>query len=212
MAEFNSTTFGTISGRHGSAVAITSQSGKSFLRVFKAPSDPKSEKQVSQRTKFAFLVAFLGCMRQLLNITFKGKGGYNRAFALAMKAAVTGVAPDFSIDFSQLVLSEGSLTPAKAVTATKTADNTIKADWNISNISAKTSGGANANEKVNLVLYNETAKEAIFTENVAERIAGTAEVLCPDYWAGETVHCWIYFSRADGKLNSNSQYISAVIL
>ena len=54
MAKFNSTTFGTISGRHGSAVAATQKNGTSYLRVFRAPSDPKTAKQVNQRAKFGF--------------------------------------------------------------------------------------------------------------------------------------------------------------
>lgn len=212
MAEFNSSTFGTISGRHGSAVATTTKGGKSILKVFRQSVDAKTEKQLAQRTKFAFLVAFLSCMRDLLNITFKSKGGYNYGFALAMKKAITGLAPNFSIDYSQLYFSEGSLTPPKELSATKSTASTVKVDWNISNISNLVSGGAKANEGVNLILYNDTSKEAMLTENVVERIAGSAEVVCPDYWAGQNVHCWIYFSRADGKLNSNSEYIGSVTL
>jgi len=212
MAEFKSSTFGTISGRHGSAVATTTKGGKSILRIFRQSVDAKTDKQMAQRTKFTFLIAFLGCMRELLNITFKGKGGFNRAFALAMKNAITGVAPNFSIDFSQLVFSEGSVTRAQEVTATKTADYTVKVNWNVSNISDLVSGGAKANEGVNLIFYNDATKEAMLTENVAIRIVGTAEVVCPDYWAGETIHCWIYFNRADGKLNSTSEYIGTVTL
>lgn len=212
MAEFNSSTFGTISGRHGSAVATTTKGGKSILKIFRQSVDAKTEKQLAHRSKFAFLIVFLSCMRDLLNITFKTKGGYNHGFALAMKKAISGEAPNFSIDYSQLYFSEGSLTPPKGLSATKSVANTVKVDWNVSNISNLVSGGAKANEGVNLILYNDAAKEAMLTENVAERIAGTAEVMCPNYWVTETVHCWIYFSRADGKLNSNSEYIGSVTL
>ena len=49
MAKFSSTTFGPISGRHGTAVAATTKDGKSYIRVYRAPSNPKTEKQVAHR-------------------------------------------------------------------------------------------------------------------------------------------------------------------
>lgn len=55
MATFNSTTFGAISGRHGSAVAAYTKNGKCILKVFKTPSNPNTDKQVAQRTKFGFV-------------------------------------------------------------------------------------------------------------------------------------------------------------
>jgi len=212
MAEFNSLTFGTISGRHGSAVATTTKNGKSILRVFRKSVDAKTDKQVAHRNKFSFAVAFLSPMRDILNDTFKNKGGYNYGFALAMKSAIVGNAPDFEVDYSKLYFAEGSLIPAKELVVTKTAAGKLKLNWNTSNINAIVKGGAKANESVNVVLYNETEKESMFLENVVERITAEAEVECPDYWTGGKVHCWLYFSRPDGCMNSLSAYSGNVVL
>jgi hypothetical protein len=212
MAEFNSLTFGTISGRHGSAVATTTKNGKSILKVFRKSVDAKTDKQVAHRTKFSYTVAALNPVRDLLNFTFKAKGGYNYGFALAMKNAVKGDPSNFSIDYSQLHFAEGSLVPAKGLVISKLTTGNLQVEWNTSNISDKVTAGAKANEGVNLVLYNETEKEAMFVENCVDRIVGVAEVECPDYWKTNIVHCWIFFSRADGKLNSNSGYVGSQVL
>ena len=65
MAKFSSTTFGPISGRHGTAVAATTKDGKSYIRVYRAPSNPKTEKQVAHRSKFAFANKALSCLGSL---------------------------------------------------------------------------------------------------------------------------------------------------
>ncbi|MFZ4582218.1 MAG: DUF6266 family protein [Paludibacter sp.] len=211
MAEFNSSTFGTISGRHGSAVATTTKSGKSILRIFRAPSDPKTEKQVAQRTKFGFSIAILSCLRALFNITFRGKGGANYGIGLAMREAIVGTSPDYSLDYSKLKLSEGSVRKAGTMTVTKVTDTDVKVEWNVSNVT-NNNLGAKENDGVNLIFLCEKHNEALLYDSCCNRIDATFTVTLPDYWAPEKVHCWMYFSRVDGKLNSDSQYFGELQL
>jgi hypothetical protein len=69
-----------------------------------------------------------------------------------------------------------------------------------------------ATDTVSLIFFNEAEKEAVLKENCAIRTATTVEVVLPTEWATGKVHCWIYFSTADGSRNSVSQYISEVQL
>lgn len=207
MAIFNSSTFGTISGRHGSAVATTTKNGKSILRIYRQSVDANTEKQQAQRTKFGYTMASLQCMREIFNQSLKAKGGYNYAFAQAMKNAITGDASNYSVDYSKLVFAEGNVKPAREVTLSKSAANTATIAWNISNITTLSSGGAKGNETASVVLYNEELAEAMLVPNTVERSVGSAELVCPDYWATNTVHAWMYFTRSDGKQNSNSEYV-----
>jgi hypothetical protein len=207
MATFNSTTFGAISGRHGSAVAANTKNGKSILKIFKAPSNPNSEKQVAQRTKFGFVNSELSSMRELFKISFGSTLGKNQAVSFAMKDAVIGVSPDFTLDYSKLKISSGSLYGSGVVSAVKNAGTTVKVDWNYTDLTGNT-----ANDGVNLAFYNVDSKEALLKQNMVLRDLGTVNVELPAIWAGQSVHCWIYFSSPDGKLNSNSQYIDLVQL
>ena len=66
MAKFESTTFGLISGRHGTAVAAKCN-GKNVLRVYSAPSDPKTPKQLAQRAKFSQFSLTLRPLKSILD-------------------------------------------------------------------------------------------------------------------------------------------------
>lgn len=208
MAEFNSTTFGTISGRHGSAVAATiKKSGKSILKVFRAPSNPQTDKQVSQRTKFAFVLAFMIGLRELFKITFRGNGGYHHAVSLALKNAVMGDVSNFSIDFSKLFVAGGSAQCVNEATATVKAGTTVKIDWVNSRGDTQ-----KLYSSVNFVFFIADWNESVLELDGAESLAKTAEIELPADWAGQKVHCWMYHSKPDATLKSASYYISEVQL
>jgi len=207
MATFNSTTFGSISGRHGSAVAANTKDGKCILKIFKAPSNPNTDKQVAQRTKFGFVNSELSSMRELFKISFGNMLGKNQAVSYAMKNAVTGVSPNFTLDYSKLKISTGSLYGSGLVSAAKTVGTTVKIDWNYTDLTGNT-----ANDGVNLAFFNADSKEALLKQNIVLRSISTAEIELPAIWAGQNVHCWIYFSAPNGSENSASQYIDSLQL
>ena len=214
MATFNSTTFGEISGRHGSAVAAKTKNNGNVLRVYKAPSNPNSLKQIAQRTKFAFVIAFLGCMRELFKYTFKGNGGFDTAVSYALQNAVTGTSPNWTMDVSKLVMAVGSdnVYASGTHSVTHTLGSTVKVDWYTGNIHNSQFDSAKANDTVTVVFFNEDLREAMLYEPEATRIEGTLEVDLPDNWTGGKAHSWLYYTRANGSINSNSMYLGEVQL
>jgi hypothetical protein len=207
MSEFISSTFGKISGRHGTAVAMKSKStGKTFLRMHTVPSDPKTAKQIAQRSKFGFVTSEMSCMRNMFKFTFGGNAGVNRGVSLAF-GAVTGGYPEFSIDYSKLIISQGNLNTSGQLAAIKTVGTTLKFDWD-------TTIGfqGDDNDLVNIVLLNAETKVGLHKQDNIIRSLGTAEIELPAVWAGQSVHCWIFFTSADGISFSNSQYIDLIQL
>ena len=207
MSEFVSSTFGLISGRHGSAVAMKSKStGKNYLRLYSTPSDPKTTKQIAQRAKFGFVVHEMNCFHNLFKITFGGNQGVYHGISLAFKA-VTGEYPNYSIDFTKLIISSGSLDVTGNVTAEKTVGTTVKVDWD-------TTIGFQSHEDdgVNLVFMNELNRVGILKQNIAMRNTGDTTVELPAIWANLEIHCWLFFTTPDGSVNSDSQYIGTVQL
>jgi hypothetical protein len=80
----------------------------------KKSSKPTTNKQLAQRSKFALAPLYLSPIKDILNIGFKDKQlnkitGYNAAVKIFLNQAVSGSYPDFVIDFSKVVFSEGSL-------------------------------------------------------------------------------------------------------
>lgn len=214
MAKFNSTTFGEISGRHGGAVAAKTKNNGNVLRVFKAPSNPNTGKQLTQRTKFAFVISYLSCMRELFVYTFRNKGGYDAAVSYALKNAVTGTISEWAMDAGKIAITTGSANvyASGTRTATVTSGTGVKVDWYTGNIHDGIVCAAKANDKVTVVFFNEELREAMLYEPEVIRMDGTLEVELPDNWAGGKAHSWMYFTRANSSTTSNSVYISEIQL
>ena len=208
MAKFNSTTFGTISGRHGSAVAATTKDGRSFLRVYRAPSDPKTNKQVAQRTKFAFANTSLSCFRNLFKETFNTKRGMNMGISYAMKGAIQGESPDFTIDYSKLIFSVGSVNKALSVTA-NVADNKVTLSWDFVEASL-----SKMDDNVNLIFFNEDTLLSIHMKDMCKRVEKTVEIDLPEAWRNSMVYCWLYLSASNDQTfnSSESQFVSLLEL
>jgi len=62
MARFTSSTFGKISGKHGSAVAAVRKNGLNILKVYRIASNPNTKGQKNQRGKFGFVMKELNCL------------------------------------------------------------------------------------------------------------------------------------------------------
>ena len=207
MSTFRSTTFGMISGRHGNAVAAEMRNGVNVLKVFNAPFNPKSVKQVAQRSKFKFAIQSLACLRDLFKTTFRAQGGANYGISLAFKNCVAGISPDYSIDYTKMILSQGSINGSTNNSAEKSTGTSVMVTW-VSSVKQS----ALASDNVNLVFFHNEFQEVVLKENCAKRTAGTLTVELPNEWAEGSVHCWIYFSRNDGSRNSTSNYIIQVQL
>jgi hypothetical protein len=209
MAKFNSTTFGTISGRHGSAVAATTKDGRSFLRVYRAPSDPKTTKQVAQRTKFAFANSSLSCFRNLFKETFNSKRGMNMGISNALKKAISGESPDFVIDYPKLTFSVGSVNQALLVTA-NVANNTVTLNWDIVIASL-----SKMDDKVSFIFFNEDTLLSIHMKDLCLRGDKTVTIELPEVWKNSTVCCWLYLSATDNNQITNyseSQFVKILEL
>ena len=202
MARFKSSTFGKISGKYGTAVAAIRKDGLNILKEYRAASNPNTTKQKNQRGKFGFVVRELNCMRRIFTITFGGQYGINRAASLAMKTALTGEFPDFRLDYSQLIISNGTLKDAAQVGFEQLNERSIKLNWN-----ADIFLGGNSTDNLNLVFLNQTSKTVVFKQNQAIRSEGTVIVELPDIWVGKDIQCWLYLTSTDGSLCSTSQYI-----
>jgi len=209
MSEFISLTFGKISGRHGNVVATVSKStGKTHLRIYNPPSNPRTPKQMAVREKFSMVNKEMRPFRALFKITFGGNDGVRKAISLVFRTAIAGEYKTYKIDYTKLIISEGALNTACTPSATKTAANTIKVEWDYT----EDFYGINPNDSVNLIFYNEITKELLFKQSVSLRNIETVDNTMPEVWIGSKIHCYIYFTTADGKTNSISQYISEVQL
>ena len=209
MAKFNSTTFGAISGRHGSAVAAKTKNNGNVLRVYKAPSNPNSVKQIAQRTKFAFANSSLSCFRSLFKETFNDRRGMNSGVSYALRDAIVGESPDFSIDYTKLTFTVGSVNKVLAVSASVN-NNKVTLNWDF--VAASQS---KSDDKISFIFFNEDTLLSIHMKDSCTRGLKTMEMELPQAWKGSEVYCWLYVSATDNLMATNyseSQFVDVLQL
>lgn len=209
MAKFSSSTFGTISGRHGTAVAVTYKNGKSILRLYRKPANPNTPKQLANRTKFSVVNKALTPLREIIKTGYRDTAAFPKVAGKALGEAVIGEYPDFSIDFSKIQIATGTLQTAEKATAKLSAEMFgIDLTWDTT-IGFQPSMG-NENDTVNVICFNKNSQLALSFNGVAMRKEGLAVITLPEIWQGTDLHCWIYLTSADNLSHSNSTYVSLI--
>ncbi|MBB3188664.1 DUF6266 family protein [Microbacter margulisiae] len=204
MARIKSFAFGTISGRLGDTVSAVMKDGTNIIKVYRQASNPNTEKQQAQRLKFGLINKEIKYMRELFKITFGSTSGVNRVVSVAMRNAVKGTFPDFTFDYSELIVAEGSVTPVEQLKAVRLSPSSLELTW----VDTSEFIGISPLDKICIVLANPTKQEALLKKEVSTRNAGRCEVVYPPEWDGDAIHCWIYLVSGPSHKTSKSQYVS----
>lgn len=188
--------------------------GTNFIRSKRKRSkSPMSPKRLAQQQKIkvcnAFTKVFSGS--GFFDATFplaKGTAtGYNKATSALLKKAIKGTYPDTTIDWPQVLISEGGMPSSKDATAKDDDDGNIVFTW--SNNSG--TGTAKENDKVVLVAYCPATQQASFTISDNSR-SDCHALLNTQSLNGNTVETWIGFKSADGRDAANSVYTGALVV
>ena len=205
MAKYRSTTFGSISGKHGTAVAAI-MNGKPVIKVFTPPSNPNSPGQQSQRLKFGIVATALNPLRNIVNIGFGGRLGYSKATSLALRNAVTGIYPDLSIDFSKVLVASGSLPQSPNASINVVAGTGAQITWDVA-----TWSNGSVDDLVHIGFLNPETHMPVFVQAQAIRQEGAITAELPVIWRGATIHAWLFFTSNDYQLSSVSQYLGTIV-
>lgn len=206
MGTYSKGILGPFSGKVGTVVG-SSWNGIDYMRSLPKPSSKApTEAQTIQRVRMALAVGFLKPISPLLTQGFKrvagNSSGFNVATSSVVKEAIAGVYPDFTIDYSKVLISRGELTgPWNATVAS--AAGAVNVGWTDNT----GSGIAKGTDKAILLVYNEAKGQYVYDMAGADRSAATDSLIMPADFIGDQVHVWMAFVSADGKLISTSQYI-----
>ena len=197
---------GGFSGKVGSVVGA-SWKGIDYIRSLPASvKNPRTEGQVTQRTKFTVALEFLRPIIAYLNVGFKPyaskQSPYNAAMSYNVSNAVTGTFPDFEMDYPNALVSKGSLLGAEDASAT-TAAGSISFAWtDNSEVS-----NALSTDKAMPLAFNISKGQAVFKTNGAERSTEADTLTIPANWSGDDVEVYLGFVSNDGLLVASSVYL-----
>ena len=195
-------TVGTVVG--GTWKGINYMRSKTSRRNFNP-----SQKQLEQQLKFALVMRFVQPMAGLLNISFHDFAikmtGINNAFAYTINNALTGVYPDYAIDYALALVSRGDLPNVLGPSVISGAGSLVTFSWTDNSGVGK----ASATDQAILVAYCPSLKQAIYTTAGGPRSGLTAELnLLP--FSGLAVETWIGFISENGLSIANSSFTGEV--
>ena len=202
MAQFKSTTFGKISGKHGDAVAAVRKDGTCILKVYRVASNPNTAGQKNQRGKFGFVMKELNCMRKLFTATLGGQYGINKAVAIAMKNAVQGEFPDFELDYNHVQISEKLIPSQIHFVITSVEHLSIKISW-----MPELWPDDMLTSTVSVVVLNPLTKNTLINEEVAAVTDGSVQINLPKLFTDTQLHYWLYLTPANYAAGIQSKYL-----
>lgn len=210
MAVISKGILGGIAGKVGNVVG-GNWKGIDYLRSKPASvANPKTLKQLTQRSKFVTIMNFLKPLTSLLAIGFRssadGMTAFNVAMSYNVKNAITGTYPTFAVNYPATLISKGNLTGASTPTVASTVARNVVFTWQ----NNAGTGNALATDTAILVLFFPTLNEAVYQVTTIARSAATATLTCPAKYSTRQAHGWLIFQTADGKMQANSTYIGTV--
>jgi hypothetical protein len=170
-----------------------------------------SDSQLEVQAKFTLMTNFLRPLADLLDDTFKktavGMTGVNKAFA-ENKRAVTGTAPNFTVDYPKVFLSTGSLPGIVSPVLTSPTAGKLQLAWTDNTGKKK---NALSSDLLFVTAYSPDLDEWEFVEDAVARNAGTFTMDLTEF-SGKTVQTYVGVFTADGKTVSDSQFTGAVAI
>ena len=200
---------GGVSGKVGNVVGA-SWKGIDYLRI--KPShvaNPRTEGQVNQRNKFTVTLEYLQPNLGFIKKGYKSyavkKTEFNAAMSYVLNNAITGTAPNFTVDYSLALLSKGTLSGVLNPVFDLATAGQVEFTWDDNSAE----GNANVTDKAMILVYNPSKKESIYNLEGADRTVGSQIITIPNTYAGDTVELFMAFISADGSVVSNSVYLGS---
>lgn len=202
---------GGFSGKVGTVIG-GSWKGISYMRSqAQSVKNPRTDGQLSQRSKFALALDFLKPLTDIVRTGFKlytnKQTAFNAAMSYTLANAISGDYPDYELNFASALISRGALTSATNGAATS-ANGSVTVTWG-DNTSV---GTAKATDKALIAVLNADKGEAVTVSAGETRSTATQTVAVPADWMGEEVQVYLGFISADAKEVANSVYLGSVTI
>ncbi len=209
MGKISQGILGGLSGKVGNVIG-GSWKGIDYIRIKPSSvANPRTEGQVNQRNKFSATLEFLQPNIEFVRIGYKAfatkKTEFNAAMSYVLNNAVGGVAPDFTVDYSNALLSRGILSGVLNPMVNYENPGVVSFSWGDNSAE----GNAGATDKAMVLVYNPDKKESAYILDGATRTAGMQAVNLPGTYSGDTIEMFMAFVSADGKQVSNSVYLGS---
>lgn len=205
--------YGGIDNLVGAVVSGDQQIRRKPAKSSKAP----TQKQLDQRNKFAIVSAFVRGLADIINIGFQTTSKRtvtprNEALSYHLKNAIAGVSPDFTFDYAKAMLSRGTLQNGYDLQLTEVETRGLKLSWTMENYTRPLEESIRGTDLVYAVFYSVEQKMYLCIDGSETRSSLVANTVIPKMFKGNTLHSYVFFASADGKLVSDSKYLGSMVV
>ncbi|PTS99002.1 hypothetical protein DBR11_13590 [Pedobacter sp. HMWF019] len=203
---------GPFSGKVGQVIGSSCR-GITYLRSMPNKSKKRAtQAQKNQRLKLAIVSGWLRPVLHLINIGYRAqiseKTAMNSAVSHHMKQVLTGIGPNYGLDFSKAIFSRGELLVSFVKEVVVLVDQVLHVKWE----NGPESAFCAETDLVTFILYNSEKEEFVTYENAVLRFAKEVDLKMPKNFAGDAVHAWMHLTDALGDKVSTSVYLGLVPL
>ncbi|MFD2163979.1 DUF6266 family protein [Paradesertivirga mongoliensis] len=202
---------GGFSGKAGSVVGSSWKDVDYIKGLPRKSSKAPTQLQLEQQAKFALAIQTLQPITALLNDGFKGSkttraSGYNLAMQHLLNNAITGIYPNYTVDYTKMKISKGSLIKPSDIVMLVDAG-VLQLSWSV----LVSKYGAFADDELTVLIYN-PVKNIYLPAEGALRADGALDVPLPGDFTGDTVHVFMFFSSRDLTKQSESTYAGSILV
>jgi len=207
MGKFSNGIWGNFYGKIGNVIG-SQWRGIDYLRSLPRINKNRvpSQAQIEQQARFALMTGFLNLIRPVLEIGFRnqaiGATAYNVALSENIKNAITGIYPEFGIDYSMVSLSRGLLPSGLNPAAEAEAGLNVGFSW--ANNAGK--GKAKDTDAVVALIFCPELNEFEYSVAQATRADGALSVTVPADFGGKEVETYLFWVPQTGKEMSSTVY------
>lgn len=194
MGTFKKGILGGLSGKVGNVVGGNVR-GTDYLRSLPTGNtNANTILQQTQRMKFAAVINFLRPMKDIVRIGFKPEAGKLSGFNVAMsynfhQALVGDYDQGFEMNYEKVLIARGELPTIEGATIESTVARQLDLTWEDN--SAESLAGPE--DALYVGIYNADQRIGQARINPAQRAVGSASILLPATYSGETIHCYAGF-------------------
>lgn len=168
-------------------------------------------KQTDAQYKFGLLNSFLRIIKTVVSAGFKayakGQSAVNAAFTYNFDHAFVQDEAGWQINYPKMVYSRGQVvTPEGA--KVEAASGHLTFSWE----PQKQSAYCQYTDLASFLVYNPEKKKRISFSHAIDRYAQSFTMEMPSDYMGQTVHCYMSFAAANGKMVGDSVYVGKVVV
>jgi len=203
-----------VRGKVGPIVMSKGKNGISIMGIKKVKtSKPPKQLQISQRTKFAVVAAFVGDLKRVIDIGFQGNTDGLEPFAAALQYnllnAVTGVYPDFKMDYPNVKLSKGNLPGSNTLILKNGTGGELTITWGEDDGFGEEEAALRSEDTTMLVVYDPLHDRFYFNNAGSTRGKNLLVGTVPRVFAGGLLHAWFFFVSPDKLRVSKTEYLGS---